>query len=30
MEGDANPPDLHLTGAEAGRTATAAGSAGWC
>ncbi len=26
LEGAANPPDLHLTGAEAGRTATAAGS----
>ena len=26
LEGAANPPDLHLTGAEAGRTATVAGS----
>ena len=26
LEGAPNPPDLHLTGAEAGRTATAAGS----
>ena len=26
MEGAPNPPDLHLTGAEAGRTATEAGS----
>jgi ribonuclease BN (tRNA processing enzyme) len=26
MEGAPNPPDLHLTGAEAGRTATVAGS----
>jgi len=26
LEGEPNPPDLHLTGAEAGRTATVAGS----
>jgi ribonuclease BN (tRNA processing enzyme) len=26
LEGAPNPPDLHLTGAEAGRTATDAGS----
>jgi ribonuclease BN (tRNA processing enzyme) len=26
LEGNPNPPDLHLTGAEAGRTATVAGS----